>query len=254
MGAHGRDRRRAADRLRQHRESACSCGRTRGGKSSPCARRSAQAARESRESCSSRAWCWAPPAACSAACSPTLELQVLVAIGPSDLPRLQEIAVHPPVLAFTVAVSLASTLVFGSITALKHALHVDTPVERRRRGASASRERNATRNALVVVQVALALVLVVSAGLMIRSFQALRDVDPGFSDPATIQTATIWTPGVADVDAASSIHAHAARDPRQDRGASGRRFGRLYGRRASDGAVGQQAQRFASKARRGRGG
>ena len=121
-------------------------------------------------------------------------LQVLVAIGPSNLPRLQEIAVYPPVLAFTVAVSLASTLVFGSITALKHALHIDTPMTGAARGSSASRERSATRSALVVVQVALALVLVVSAALMIRTFQALRDVDPGFSDPATIQTARIWIP------------------------------------------------------------
>ena len=121
-------------------------------------------------------------------------VEVLVAIGPSNLPRLEEIAVYPPVLAFTVAVSLASTLVFGSITALKHALHVDTPLSGSPRGSSASRERSATRSVLVVVQVALALVLVVSAALMIRTFQALRDVDPGFSDPATIQTARIWIP------------------------------------------------------------
>ena len=132
-------------------------------------------------------------------------LQGLIAIGPSDLPRLQEIAVHPPVLAFAVAVSLASTLVFGSITALKHALNIDAHVIGAGRGASASRERNATRSALVVVQVALALVLVVSAGLMIRSFQALRDIDPGFSDPATIQTATIWAPGWPNVDPADSL-------------------------------------------------
>jgi predicted permease len=46
----------------------------------------------------------------------------------------------------------------------------------------------------VVVQVALALVLVVSAALMIRTFQALGNVDPGFSAPATIQTARIWIP------------------------------------------------------------
>ena len=75
-------------------------------------------------------------------------LQVLVAIGPSDLPRLEEIAVYPPVLAFTVAVSLASTLVFGSITALKHALHIDTPVHRRtarRRARAASGARRAAR-------------------------------------------------------------------------------------------------------------
>jgi len=132
-------------------------------------------------------------------------LQVLVAIGPSDLPRLREIALHPPVLAFTGVVSLASTLVFGSITALKHALRVDTHVIGVGRGASASRERNAMRSGLVVVQVALALVLVVSAGLMIRSFQALRDVDPGFRDPATIQTATIWHPALPNVDPADSL-------------------------------------------------
>ena len=123
-----------------------------------------------------------------------LGLQALVAIAPTNLPRLQEIAVYPPVLAFTVAVSLASTVLFGSITALKHTLHIDTSKTLAARGASASRERNATRSVLVVVQVALALVLVVSAALMIRTFQALRDVDPGFSDPATIQTARIWIP------------------------------------------------------------
>jgi len=121
-------------------------------------------------------------------------VQALIAIGPTNLPRLGEIAVHPPVLAFTVAISLVSTVVFGSIPALKHALHVDTPMSGSPRGSSASRERSATRNALVVVQVALALVLVISASLMIRTFQALRDVDPGFSNPATIQTVGISIP------------------------------------------------------------
>ena len=121
-------------------------------------------------------------------------LQVLVANGPSNLPRLQEISIYPPVLAFTVVVSVASTLLFGSITALKHALRIDMPAIGAARGSSASRERSRTRGALVVAQVALAVVLVVSAALMIRTFQALRDVDPGFSDPATIQTARIWIP------------------------------------------------------------
>jgi putative ABC transport system permease protein len=118
----------------------------------------------------------------------------LVAIGPSNLPRLQEIAVYPPVLAFTVAVALAAALVFGSITAWRHARRVDAPAIGAARGASAGRERSTMRSALVVVQVALALVLVVSAALMIRTVQELRDVDPGFSDPATIQTARIWMP------------------------------------------------------------
>jgi predicted permease len=98
------------------------------------------------------------------------------------------------VLAFTVVVSLASTLAFGSITALKHALSSDLSAFGGVRGSSASRERSTTRSALVVVQVALALVLVVSAVLMIRTFAALRDVDPGFADPTTIQTVRTWAP------------------------------------------------------------
>ena len=67
---------------------------------------------------------------------------------------------------------------------------------RHRRGAARARAASATRRAtrLVVVQVALALVLVVSAVLMIRTFQALRDVDPGFAEPASIQTVRTWAP------------------------------------------------------------
>jgi predicted permease len=122
-------------------------------------------------------------------------LEFLVAIGPSNLPRLQEIGVYPPVLAFTVAVSLLSTLLFGSITVLKHAVRAAAPLVAAARGSTTSRERNKARSALVVVQVALALALVVSAALMIRTFQELRDVDPGFAAPTSVQVARIWMPG-----------------------------------------------------------
>jgi len=121
-------------------------------------------------------------------------LRLLVAIGPGTLPRLNEIGVHAPVLAFTVAVSLATTLAFGGVTALKHAFNVDISAFSGARGSSASRQRSATRNVLVVVQVALAFVLVVSAVLMVRTFQALRDVHPGFAEAATIQTVRTWAP------------------------------------------------------------
>jgi len=118
----------------------------------------------------------------------------LVALGPSNLPRLGEIALYPPVLLFTAAVAVASTLVFGTITALKHAVHADAGALGASRGASAGRERSRARNTLVVVQVALALVLVVSAVLMIRTFDHLRSVDAGFVDPGTIQTVRTWVP------------------------------------------------------------
>ncbi len=113
-------------------------------------------------------------------------VKALVAIAPANLPRLQEISVSWPVLAFTVALSVVSALAFGSITALKHALNVDKPkANAGPRGSCASREPSST--ATVGGRAGrLALVLVVSAALMIRSFQGLRDVDPGYSDPVTI--------------------------------------------------------------------
>ena len=58
------------------------------------------------------------------------------------------------------------------------------------RSASAGRSQHRSQNALVVVQVALALVLLISSGLMIRTFQNMRNVQPGFTDPATIQSVT----------------------------------------------------------------
>jgi putative ABC transport system permease protein len=135
-------------------------------------------------------------------------LELLVAIGPSNLPRLDEIAVHPAVLAFTVAATLLATLAFGGVTAFKHAWGADfSTFGGGGRGVSASRERSATRNALVVVQVALALVLVVSAVLMARSFEALRDVRPGFADSAGIQTVRSWAPNAMARDAAQFTRA-----------------------------------------------
>jgi predicted permease len=121
-------------------------------------------------------------------------LWALVAMGPTNLPRLQEIAVHPPVLLFASAASFASTLAFGSMAALRYVFGRDRPAMFTARGSSAGRQQGRARSALVVVQVALALVLVVSAALMARTFQALSEVDPGFTEPATIQTAKAWIP------------------------------------------------------------
>ncbi len=120
-------------------------------------------------------------------------LELLVAFGPQTLPRLQEIAIDPLVLAFVAMATLASSLFLGSIPAIKHTLYVDPRSTRGgARGATAGRETHRARNVLVVAQVALALVLIVCAGLMIRTFEALRDVDPGFTHPESIQVARIW--------------------------------------------------------------
>jgi predicted permease len=73
------------------------------------------------------------------------------------------------------------------------------------RGFSQSRERHRARNVLVVVQVALALVLLVSSGLMIRSYQALRNVRPGFTHPEKVQTLRISIPETQVPDAAAAM-------------------------------------------------
>jgi predicted permease len=122
-------------------------------------------------------------------------LRLLVAMGPANLPRLSEIALDARALAFTLILSLLSGLLFGLIPALKYAgPRVSLALRSAGRTSSMSRERHRSRNVLVVAQVAMALVLLVSAGLMIRTFQALRTVDPGFRHPEHLQTMRISIP------------------------------------------------------------
>ena len=85
----------------------------------------------------------------------------------------------------------------GADPASRRAAVVESRGGRSRRGrwASAGKSQHRSQNALVVVQVALALVMLVSSGLMIRTFQNLRSVEPGFTDPATVQTVRLSMPG-----------------------------------------------------------
>ena len=121
-------------------------------------------------------------------------LRVLLAIEPSDLPRLTEISLDRVVLAFAVIISLASGLLFGLIPIVKFARPRLADALGRSRSGNLTREGQRSQQALVTMQVALALVLLVSAGLMIRSFQALRHVDAGFTQPEHVQTFTISIP------------------------------------------------------------
>src|SRR5665213_3585938 len=115
-------------------------------------------------------------------------VRILVAKGPATLPRLNEIGIDPIVLGFTLGVSLFAGLLFGLIPVLKYAgPHLATALRAGGRTLSQSRERHRARNTLVVVQVALALVLLIGSGLMIRTFQALRNVQPGFTHPEELQ-------------------------------------------------------------------
>ncbi len=135
-------------------------------------------------------------------------LRLLVFLEPAHLPRLDEIGLDPAVLAFTLAASLVAGVLLGLIPVVKYAApHLATALHGSGRSASASRERHRARNALVVVQVALALVLLVGSGLMIRSFRALRHVQPGFSRPEEVLTLRLSIPAaqVKDEEAAARM-------------------------------------------------
>jgi len=122
-------------------------------------------------------------------------LRVLVTVAPAGLPRISEVGINAPVLLFTLVVSLFASLLFGSVPILKYAgVHLTTGIREGGRGLSQSREQHRARNTLVVVQVALALVLMICSGLMIRTFSALTKVNPGFSNPAELQTFRISIP------------------------------------------------------------
>jgi predicted permease len=121
-------------------------------------------------------------------------LRLLKSLRPETLPRLEEIAIDPVVIGFAAAASVLSGILFGLIPILKYSGLQFVTALRGSRTASHSRERHRASNALVVVQVALALVLLVASGLMIRTFQTLRNVDPGFTRPDQVQMVRVSIP------------------------------------------------------------
>lgn len=111
-------------------------------------------------------------------------VDLLTGVSPAavPMPRLTEVGVNGSVLLFTLAVALATGILFGLVPAL-HAARVrlnDVMKEGRSRAMVRS-GTGPTRGALVIVEVALALTALASAGLLLQSFHRLRHVDPGFN-------------------------------------------------------------------------
>jgi putative ABC transport system permease protein len=120
-------------------------------------------------------------------------LQLLVNMAAANLPRIENITINPAVLLFTLVVSLVAGFLFGLIPVLKYAMPNVTPELRAGgRTLSQSREAQRTRSALVVLQVGLAVVLLIGSGLMIRTFQNLRRVQPGFQNANELQAVHIF--------------------------------------------------------------
>jgi hypothetical protein len=111
---------------------------------------------------------------------PAGPVEAIVAFGPRGLPRLDDIVVDARVLAFSIVLAVVTGLVFGLVPAF-HAARTELGqmLKDGMRGGS-RRATQRTRGALVVTELALAVVLLVGAGLLIRSFVKLMQVDPGF--------------------------------------------------------------------------
>jgi predicted permease len=122
-------------------------------------------------------------------------LRMLRVLEPAGLPRIREIGIDGPVLLFTLLAAVAASLLVCCVPIFKYAgVSLTTGIREGARGVSQSKEQHRARSVLVVVQVALALVLLICSGLMIRTFQALTKVSPGFNRPAELQTFRISIP------------------------------------------------------------
>jgi predicted permease len=121
-------------------------------------------------------------------------LEGLLAFLPPAVPRADSIGIDVWVLAFALAASLVSGIIFGLVPAL-HSSRTDLSrsLKEGERSVSDSRGRRRVRGILVISEFALAMVLLVSAGLLIRSFIRLIEVKPGF-DPRNVLTMNVILP------------------------------------------------------------
>lgn len=119
---------------------------------------------------------------------------VLVALSPRNLPRVQEVGLDGRVLGFTLAVSLLTGMVFGLTPALEVSkTDLNKALKEGGGRSNGGSRRHRLGKALLVSEVALSLVLLIGAMLLIKSFLRLRSVDPGF-DPKNLLTMGVSLP------------------------------------------------------------
>src|ERR1700691_6719728 len=121
--------------------------------------------------------------------------KLLATFTQTNLPQAGDVPMDLRVLAFTLAISVISGILFG----LTPALQLSRPnlagmLSDEGRGSAGNRQRNRARSILVATQVALSMVLLIGCGLLIRSFVHLRTVDPGFNAKKTLTAQTFLPP------------------------------------------------------------
>ncbi|MFI5235103.1 MAG: ABC transporter permease [Gemmatimonadales bacterium] len=108
-------------------------------------------------------------------------VRLLVLRAPTSIPRLAELAVDWPVLGLTFGLAIATGIVFGLLPVARLSrLDLSDALRDGSRGQSGGLERRRGRTLLVVAEMALAVLLVIGAGLTIKSFRNLQQIDPGF--------------------------------------------------------------------------
>jgi putative ABC transport system permease protein len=137
-------------------------------------------------------------------------VDLLGAAGAQGLPHIAQIKVNFTVAAFTFALAIGSTVLFGLIPALQVSRpSVNESLQQGAKGSTGGLHTNRLRGFLVVSQVSLSLLLLAGAGLLIKSFFNLRATNPGF-DPVKLMTMQLTLPRVRYPDLDQQIRAHDA--------------------------------------------
>jgi Acidobacterial duplicated orphan permease len=123
-------------------------------------------------------------------------VRALVAVNPSNVPRIDELGLDGNVLLFTAIISLGTGLLFGMMPALQISRSdLQSTLREGGRGGGGERSGQRVRRVLVVAEVALALTLLVGAGLLVKSSARLSGVDPGF-EPSDVLTFSLSLPAI----------------------------------------------------------
>src|SRR5262245_14209926 len=109
-------------------------------------------------------------------------IDAIVMFSPGNLPRLEQIALYPQAGAFAAGITLLTALLFGLAPAIQMTRRdLNAALKDEGRGVQGGRSRQRLRHLLVALEMALALALLIGAGLLIRSYETLMRVDPGFA-------------------------------------------------------------------------
>jgi predicted permease len=131
-------------------------------------------------------------------------LSAIIAIAPRDVPRLATVQLGATSVVFAVGLALAAGILFGLLPVVRSTVDIGT-LREGGRGLTSSAAQRLTRNGLVMGQVALALVLLAAAGLMLRSFENLRNVKSGLDPSGVLTFETVLDGSVKTVEELSVL-------------------------------------------------